>query len=428
MNAGILSNASSRCASTAGVAVIGAGAAGLMAAIRAAEQGAAVTVFEQLPEPGAKLKATGGGHCNFTNTLSAELFMARFGREGRFMQPALSALDSDGLREFFAGLGEPSHALDGFHVFPRSNSAKRMLAALVRRCAGLQVDIRVDTRVTELAVAGGRLRGAVAGGRLIAAGSAVVATGGLSYPALGGTGGGYALAKQAGHQVVSLCPALVPLITRETWPARLTGITLPRASLRIDMPGWGRDGAEGPLLFTHRGVSGPAVLDLSGQVSQTLLKQEAVPLRLDFDTDITRQDWMRTFDTWRVEGGTRQILTRLRATAPESVGRTVCELAGIRPEVKCAELRASAAARLADVLTAAPLTVTGTEGFAKAMVTRGGVSLKEVRPETLESRLVVGLFFAGEVLDLCGPCGGYNLQWAFSSGRLAGNSAVQAGS
>jgi predicted Rossmann fold flavoprotein len=404
----------------ADVAVVGAGPAGLMAAIAAAEAGRRVVVFEQLQRPGAKLLASGGGRCNLTNTLAREKFMARFGRQGRFMQPAMAQFDMRALCAFLDGLGVPTHAPDGLHVFPVSNSAAEVQKALWQRVRELGAEVRLDVRVTGLWIEGGRLCGLETSGGRFAASRVILATGGRGYPPLGGSASGYELAREAGHTIVAPTPALVPLVVEEPWVRRCAGVSLAAARLRIDLPGESREGLTGAMLFTHTGLSGPAVLDLSGDVAALLAKRKAVPLVIDLAPGVTADEWRRRFDWWRTTEGRKTVVSLLDRHLPKSLAAVLATLAGIVPALRPGQLTARSQKRLTELLTALPLTVTGTEGWDCAMVTRGGVSLKEVDPRTLRSKRLAGLSLAGEVLDLDGPSGGFNLQWAFSSGHLAG--------
>jgi hypothetical protein len=408
----------------ADVAVVGGGPAGLMAAIAAAERGWKVVLLEQLDRPGVKLLATGGGRCNLTNTLPPDEFMRRFGRQGRFMQPALAAMDSRGLRQFLDALGVPTHAPDGVHVYPVSEKAQTVQQALRRHAAQLGVAVRLGVRVTGLWMAERSLRGVETAGGRVAAPRVVIATGGRSYPALGATGTGYDLARQAGHTIIEPTPALVPLVTRETWPRQCAGVSVSPARVWIDLAKQSRVGVTGDILFTHTGLSGPAVLDLSGDVAALLAKRESVPLGIDLAPGTTVAEWSARFDRWQAAGGAKTVRTLLDRCLPKSLAAAVSAAAGIDPGVRPAGLTRPQRRALAAHLAALPLTVIGTEGWDQAMVTRGGVSLKEIDPRTLESRRVAGLYFAGEILDLDGPSGGFNLQWAFSSGHLAGESSA----
>jgi hypothetical protein len=406
---------------------VGAGPAGLTAAIAAARAGGRVTVCEQLERAGAKLEVTGGGRANLTNLLPQEEFTAGFGRQGRFLLPALEALDPAGLRDFMKVLGVPTEVPDGLHVYPKSNRARDVLKGLLRECERLSVDLQTGVRVSDLILDNGRVRGVMANPKALSGNQVILAAGGKSYAELGGTGGGYRLALQAGHSLVATVPALVPLETRETWPRACAGVSLPAAVLSIAQARGSGNSSSGALLFTHQGLSGPAALDLSGRVARLLLTRESVPLRLALFSGTPAAVWQERLDSWRREEGKKHLTTLLASRMPHSLAEAACTENGCRPIIKPAELTVLQRDSLSRWLAEIPLTVVSTEGFDKAIVTSGGVALREINPKTLESRLVQGLYFAGEVLDLDGPCGGFNLQWAFSSGWLAGTSAGRRG-
>jgi hypothetical protein len=405
------------------VIVIGGGPAGLMAAVAAAGAGARVTVLERQAMPGRKLTATGGGRCNITNSLDPETFMLRFGPQGRFMNPALTLFSRDRLLAQMQSWGVPCHAADGFHYFPDSQRALDVLHALREQLRARQVELRLNACADSLDLADGAIRGVRVNGATLPADAVIVAAGGAAWPALGGCSRGYDLARQAGHTVVEPTPALTGLATRETWPASCAGVTLPEATAWIETDRrktiW-----RGTLLFTHTGLSGPLILDLSGTVSALLRKGAPVPLRLRALPDVAAAEWKTRFQQWRTDQGKKSLRNCLDASLPHSLALAACACCGIEPELRAAGLTAGTRDRLADWLAAMPVTLADPPGFGQAMVTHGGVTLKEVQPKTLESRLVKGLFWAGEVLDLDGPCGGYNLQWAISSGWLAGESAA----
>ena len=449
------------------IAVVGAGAAGMMAAIAAAEAsgldrpGAVVRgvgslpaaagrnhaprrllVLEQLGKPGAKLLATGGGRCNLTNTLEAREFMARFGRGRQFIRHAIAALDGEALRTFFRGLGVETVCPDGMAVYPATQSAATVQRALYDRCLELGVQFRFGAVVKDLWVDGGVLRGLAMDGGRIDAPRVIVAAGGRSYPSLGGTGGGYELARRGGHTIVPLTPALVDLKTRETWPRECAGISLSPARVRIDLPGAAKTGITGDVLFTHEGLSGPAVLDLSSDVGEFLEDAEThretdaetrrhgdaersdVPIRLEMLPGTTPAQWRTRLEEWRQRQGPRTVRSLVGESLPARLAGVICDLAGVGPGAKAAHLGGRERHQLVNLLPGVRLTVVGTGGFDSAMVTRGGVDVREVDGRTMQSRRLRGLYFAGEVLDVDGPCGGFNLQWAFSSGRLAGLSAA----
>jgi len=406
------------------VLVVGAGPAGLMAAIGAARAGRRVGLCEQMPRAGMKLLSTGGGRCNITNTLDQDAFMAAFGRHGRFMQPALDRLGSRGLREFMAGLGVPTIAPDGFHVYPSSESAADVQQALLREAARCGTTLLLDTKSESLRTEHHAVRGLETNHGFIGAHRIVLATGGRSYPRLGGTGSGYDLAAQAGHAIVDPLPVLVPLDTREEWCGRCAGISLPRVEAWIDLPRLRSTRLDGGLVFTHHGVSGPPILDLSREAVPLLHRNGHVPVRINLVPVHPADAWAGVFAAWQRTDGRRAVVNLLAGLLPARLAEALAAAAGVTSDVCSAELPGAAREKLAELLSACPLTVTGAGDFDEAMVTRGGVSLRDVDPHTLQSRKAQGLFFAGEVLDLDGPCGGYNLQWAFSSGWLAGHAAA----
>lgn len=414
-------------ASSKRVVVVGGGPAGLTAAVFAAEAGCRVVLCEQLDRPGAKLLASGGGRCNLSNTLTDEQFIAAFGRQGRFMAPALAAMSREDLRQFLARLGVPTMIdPDGFGIYPASQSAVDVQSALWRRCRELRVDVRLMTRVTGVGVSGGdrEVTNVTTSRGEIAAEAVIVAAGGCGYPSLGGSQLGYELARQAGHEIVPPTPALVPLVSADRWVARCAGLSLANVRVRVDLPGQPAAGRRGQLLFTHRGLSGPAVLNLSGDVAALLAAGHTpVPLLVELLPDAESGHWARQLDRWRHQSGGRMLRTLLGQVAPARLAEALLDLAGIDRDTRASQVPRAQGDRLAGLLAGLPIAIRITEGFARAMVTRGGVSLKQMDPRTLSSRLVRGLFFAGEVLDLAGPTGGFNLQWAFSSGRLAGESA-----
>ena len=397
----------------------------MMAAISAALAGAKVVLLEKKASLGMKLLATGGGRCNVTNTSTPDEMIARFGKHGRFMQAALAQLDSDGLRAFLRKIGVETRVEDGRLVFPVSNSARMVRDALEKHCQSLGVKVVSGARITALEVRDGHVAGVKCEHCLVHADCVILTTGGRSYPQLGSEGDGYRLAQQAGHTIVESVPALVPLITREKWTHSLAGISVPSVSVKIDLPKQKRAGLVGDLLFTHMGISGPAVLDMSGDVAELLSKQSEVPIVLDLTPGTSRDEWAARMDSWRQEDGKRMLKNLLAMHLPSKLAAALVELYCKDADIRVNQLTREQRDALCRTITSLSLTVTGTAGFGEAMVTRGGVNLKEVNPKTLESMIVAGLFFAGELLDLDGPCGGYNLQWAFSSGMLAGTSAAR---
>lgn len=411
------------------VAVIGAGPAGLMAALSAAEAGAKVVIYERLGRPGLKLLATGGGRCNLTNTLSPEDFMRAFSGRGEFMRQALRAFGSFELREFFSALGVSTRADDGLHVFPASERAGDVLAALLAACAARGVELQTSSAVASLRLDSGRVCGLKIASGDEPADAVVLACGGLGYPELGGSSSGRELAVQAGHNLTSAVPALCAVDTLDRWPGECAGLTLPDAELRLG-DGKRAESRRGSLLFTHTGLSGPAALDLSGSVNAALSAGESPALALNPAARLDRAAWLAQFAEWTAAHPKKELGNLLPLRLPRALCR--CLLAAFAPRcgrsgldrLKPSELSRALREQLANFLVAVPLAPAPAPGFARAMATRGGVPLAEIDPRTLASRLAPGLYFAGEIVDLDGPCGGFNLQWAFSSGRLAGLSCA----
>ena len=405
---------------TCDVLIIGAVPAGLMAAATAAAAGRCVLVCERLAAPGRKLLATGGGRCNLTTTAPAEALLSAFGRRGRFLEPALRALPPDAIRAFFAAAGVPTVVQADGCVFPASQRARDVLDALQRAATAAGAQIRSGVIVQRLEVRQHAVAGVATDTGTIAVRQVILAAGGCAYPTLGSDGSGFRLAREAGLEVVPPVPALVPLVTADDWPRGLAGTVADRAVVRLETKGRAPPPREGPLLFTHRGVSGPPVLDLSGEVAGRLAAGGGAPvLRIAWRADRDVAAWRVLFERWRSEHGGRALHNLLAGELPARLAATLCGLAGAAGTAAARASRAQLEG-LAALCGDAPRPIVATEGWERAMVTRGGIALDEVDPRTLASRRVAGLSFAGEVLDLDGPCGGYNLTWAFASGRLAG--------
>ncbi len=398
--------------------IIGGGASGLVAAIAAARGGKRVLVCERSASLGRKLLASGGQRCNLTNTLSREEFMQRVGRDGRFMGPALAELGGDKLREFFHGIGVETVVHDGFRVWPATRKSSTVLEGLTAELQRLEVTLALGCEVQSCRVEGADFEvlhehGAYRAQKLL------IATGGLALPKSGATGSGYDIARSFGHHIKDRFPAGVPLRSAEDWPGRCTAHTIGKAHLQVAIKKYARIARTGDLIFTKQGLRGPVVLDLSRELSPLLEELGSIPLWMNLCGGKNQEDWQQIFKQWR-RATDKTVVERLGEHLPQELAEVLCELAGVPPSIKLLGLEGAARDHLIRTLVKTPLTITGTTGFEQAFVTRGGVSLKEVRPETLESKLQPGLFLCGEVLDLDGPCGGFNLQWAFASGYLAG--------
>jgi predicted Rossmann fold flavoprotein len=404
-----------------GVIVAGSGAAGMMAAIVAARRGEKVLLLEKLAKPGAKLKATGGGRCNLTNTLDNETFMARFGREGRFMTPALNAFDHNALTAFFRDIGVETHAPDGYRVFPLTHNAETILSALEKELERLGVDVRCKQQVTGLLHDTERVTGVETATERFEAPHVILATGGMGYPQLGAEGDGYALAEAAGHTVTDLYPAMMPLRTKERWVEQCRADTIPKVTIRVDLKKHKKLRATGDLIFTKTGIRGPAVLDFAREVTPLLERYGEVPLLINMTGGMNEDALLNHFKSVQNDHRDASTLELVKTLLPEPLGLQLCALAGADPDLPFSKQPGQVRSDLLKTLAWTPLTVTGHDGFKMAMITRGGVSLKEIRPETMESKKIRGLYFCGEIMNLDGPCGGYNLQWSFASGFVAGH-------
>ncbi|MEA2110988.1 MAG: NAD(P)/FAD-dependent oxidoreductase [Campylobacterota bacterium] len=402
------------------VIVVGAGAAGMMAAITAARRGKAVLLLEKLSKIGAKLKATGGGRCNLTNTLSNADFMARFGREGRFMTESLHALDHKDLVEFFKEIGVESHAPDGYRIFPTSHNSTTIISALESEMSRLNIHVKCSQKVLRLN-SNERITGVTTQEQTYEAPSVIIATGGMGYPQLGADGDGYEFAISVGHKIKELYPAMMPLHTKESWVKNCRADTIAKVELHVNLPKTKTLKERGDLIFTNSGIRGPLVLDFAREVTPLLKKHGEVPLLINLVKGMNEEQVQLHFKNELQKNPHQNTLELINTLLPESLCLEVCHMASIDSAVGFNKQEGKQRAAVIKLLTAMPLTVTGHDGFKMAMITRGGISLKEINPKTMQSKLIEGLYFCGEVMDLDGPCGGYNLQWSFSSGYIAGH-------
>jgi hypothetical protein len=406
------------------VVVVGAGAAGLMAAIVAAERGRRTLVVEKNRRPGVKILMSGGTRCNLTHDTDARGISAAFGPQGKFLHSSLAALDPRGVVEFFAAEGVATKVEPPGKVFPVSNHATDVLSALLRRLerSGATLATAESVASLERAADGDGFR-VVTTRRVVAARRAIVACGGKSYPGAGTTGDGYAWLARLGHTIVPPRPALTPLTTDALWVRSLTGVTLSDVVVRIEhhenvdqKPLAQRRGG---LLFTHFGLSGPAAMDVSHAVTDADAPA-ALDLVVDLLPDVAEDELDRRMLAVCAARGGKTAAALVPEEVPRRLATALVAAAGVEPSRRAAEVSKGGRTKLVAAIKKARIPLSGTRGFAKAEVTAGGVSLKEVDSRTMESKLVPGLFLAGEILDLDGPIGGYNFQAAFSTGWLAG--------
>lgn len=399
----------------------------MLAAIRAAELGADVQLLERGPRLGRKLRISGKGRCNVTNTADLEGFVEAFAPNGKFLYGAFSRFSNQDLRELLHRLGVETKVERGGRVFPATDRAADVADALERHVRRLGVNVCLNTRVRSVAVEGGKLRGVRTYSALLPAAAVVLATGGASYPRTGSTGDGFRIAAETGHELVQLSPALSALITNEQWVPQLQGLTLKNvnASLIKVEP----DGTEtliasefGEMLFTHFGISGPIVLTLSRHANR-LLGRGTLAVSLDLKPALSAEELHRRLI--RDFRGSRTLGTYLRSLLPRLLAELFPTLAGIRASTPLHSVTALDRERLVRTLKDLRVTVSGAPPLEEAIVTAGGVSTKQIDPRTMMSRIVWGLFFAGEVMDIDAITGGFNLQAAFSTGWVAGESAAK---
>lgn len=400
--------------------VVGAGAAGMIAAIRSARDKRSVLLLERLPKVGAKLKATGGGRCNLTNTQETQEFMSKFGRDGRFMQDALREFDHKRLMEFFKDIGVRTHAPDGFRVFPTSHSSSTIISSLIDEMQRVGVEILCSQRVTKLQSSDGQICAIETENDSFKTSNIILATGGMGYPTLGATGDGYTLASDLGHTYSDLYPAMMPLHTKESWVKNCRADTIAKAQLRVDMKKYKKLRAKGDLIFTNRGIRGPVVLDFAREITPLISKYKEVPILANLTKGMNEDEILKHIKYEASRDPDLSIVKIVSTLLPVSLSLEICKLASIEPDAKLKEISGKQKEKLIQTLASTPLTIVGHDGFERAMITRGGVTLKEIDPKTMQSRLVKGLYFCGELMNLDGPCGGYNLQWSFASGYLAG--------
>lgn len=411
--------------------VVGAGAAGLIAAGRAAERGRRTLLLEKNRQPGIKILMSGGTRCNLTQNTDARGIITAFGRPGRFLHSALAALGPEQLVELVHREGVPTKVEETGKIFPTSDRAADVLQAFLARLHRSGAELALSEPVLSVVRddAGWIVTTAK---RQLTAHNVLITTGGQSYPGCGTRGDGYAWCAQLGHTIVAPRPALVPITTHAAWVVALKGVTLPDVHVslawrtepgeerRVPDKAWQPSHRRGSLLFAHFGLSGPVALDLSRVVSGFAEPQQ-LELVCDFLPDLPAADWEARLRHECAAEGKRQVVGLLTSQLPRRLVETLFELAAVPLDRRGAELNKDERRRLVAAVKQARIPIAGTMGFKKAEVTAGGVALDEVDSRTLRSKLVEGIYLAGEILDLDGPIGGYNFQAAFSTGWLAGS-------
>ena len=405
------------------VIIIGGGAAGLLAGIAAATYGAEVTIIEKMRVPGKKMLITGKGRCNITNAGELQDIIKNLPGNGRFLNSALRLFSNDDIVCLLECNGLETKVERGNRVFPVSDKAKDVVDTLVKIYTDLGGKLITDCKVTEITVKDGVATGVKTTNGHFTADKVILCAGGASYPGTGSDGGGAKLAAKVGHTIVPLKPSLVPLVSDYAYVEDLQGLSL--RNVRATLYGDGKKLTDdfGEMLFTHFGVSGPIILSLSNMAAEALHKGMEVELAIDLKPALSEEKLdariQRDFTTY----SRKQLVNGMKDLLPQRLIPVVCDMAYLDEEKFINQVSREERKRLVDTLKRFVVPITGTRPIAEAIVTAGGVSVKEINPKTMESKLINGLYFAGEVMDVDGYTGGFNLQAAFSSGYAAGVAA-----
>lgn len=411
------------------VIVIGAGPAGIMAAGRAAHSGARVLLVEKMRQAGRKLLITGKGRCNITHDADTSVYYQNIFPNGRFLKHAFHSFFKDDILKIMHDHGVETTTERGARVFPVSNLAKDVLQALLSWMGRKNIDMVFNCRVQELILEGGEVKGICvqtdAGRQEYLAGTVVICTGGKSYPATGSTGEGYVLAQQAGHTITPPWPALVPLVTEGDIAGRLQGLGLKNVNAVVWVNGKKTREEFGELMFAHYGLTGPIILTLSRHVVEEQAKGHKTEIAIDLKPALDEQKLDARLLRDLNEHGKKQLENIFKLWLPSSLIPVFLELLQLDGKKLCNQLSGKDRRRILLLMKNFRFTVTGHPGYKEAIITAGGIPTSEIQSKTMESKLVKGLYFAGEVIDLDANTGGFNLQIAYSTGWLAGQSAAQ---
>lgn len=402
------------------VLVIGGGAAGMMAAVAAAKEGHEVHVFEKNEKLGKKLFITGKGRCNLTNACDMEELFERVCSNKKFLYSAFYGFSNQDAITFFEECGLQTKTERGNRVFPVSDHSSDVIAALLRTMNSLGVKIHLRTVVDGVLAADGRVSGVQTGDKQIGGDAVIVATGGLSYQSTGSTGDGYEFAKETGHGVTELSPSLVPLNTKEAWLPELQGLSLKNVRAGVYDGKKYLYGDFGEMMFTHYGVTGPIILTASSYIQKALKKKGELPLRIDLKPALSEEKLdarlLREFE----EAKNKQFKNSISKLFPAKLIPVMIKLSGISADKRVNEISRKERQNFVHLIKNFELTITGLRDYNEAVITKGGIQVKEINPATMESKLVSGLYFVGEVLDLDAVTGGFNLQIAWSTAYTAG--------
>ncbi len=409
------------------VVVIGAGPAGMMAAITAASAGCRVTILEKKVQVGRKLRITGKGRCNLTAAVDTEGLIKGMPGNGRFLYSSFNEFSNQDLIAFFTQRGLKVKVERGQRVFPESDDAGQVVAVLVQAMREAGVNMVTGCQVLGLMLEEGQVSGVNTRPGPLAAQAVIVATGGLSYPGTGSTGDGYRWAAAAGHRIVEPRPGLVPLVTAESWVQELQGLALKNTrAISFDARGGKINEDFGELLFTHFGLSGPIILSMSRDIARYIHREgQTVRIELDLKPALPDEKLDERLQRDFSRQSRKMFKNALDDLLPAKMIPVMVKMSGIEPTKPCHQVSRGERLGLVQLFKHLTLTITAPRPIAEAIVTAGGVTVKEVDPRTMQSKLVPGLFFAGEILDVDGYTGGYNLQACFSTGYVAGRSAAK---
>ena len=393
----------------------------MMAAVKAAENGASVLLLERMDRVGRKMSITGKGRCNITNASDLQEILKNIPGNGKFLNSSMRAFDNEDVIRFFEEAGVPVKVERGNRVFPVSDRASDVVEAMLGRLHDLGVRVQTHARVSEILAENGSVKGVrLDTGVEEEADAVILAVGGASYPGTGSSGDGYGMARRLGHTVTPLLPALVPLETEEDWPKEAQGLSLRNVRATLFSEGKKLKEEFGEMLFTHFGVSGPIILSLSRTAAAELAEGSFVELVINLKPALSQEKLDQRIRRDFEEQLRKQVKNSLNGLLPAKLIPIVIDLAYLDPEKQVNQVTQEERKRLGEILQHLSLTITKTGPMAEAIVTAGGVSVKEINPKTMESKLVHGLYFAGEVVDVDALTGGYNLQAAFSMGAAAG--------
>lgn len=406
------------------IIVIGGGAAGLMAAYSAAKNNVEVIVLEKMPSVGRKLLITGKGRCNITNSADLKTIIKNMPGNGPFLYSALNFFDNNDVINFINEYGVETKVERGHRVFPVSDKASDVVNAFIKALESFQVVIKTGVAVKRLRSTSHGIEAITEDGETYEADDVILATGGASYPGTGSSGDGYRIAKALGHTITSLKPSLVPLEVAEEWVKDLQGLSLRNVTASVFFENKKVAQEFGEMLFTHYGLSGPIILSLSKQVAEILDNQKEALISINLKPALTPETLDQRIQRDFEKFSRKQFKNALNELLPTKMIDTFIDLTFIDPEKPVNQITKKERQRIIELLTNLTFTVTKTRPLTEAIVTAGGVSVKEINPKTMESKIVPNLYFAGEVIDVDGFTGGYNLQAAFSTGYVAGYNAA----